>query len=331
MACTAFCYFADQQVFLAKNLDWPIDEGLILLNRSGLTKSSFAPCGTVVNWTSTYNSITFNQFGKEFPLGGLNEMGLVVEELNMPGFQLLPDSGKMILNEFQVVQYVLDNFASVAEVEMTLSNFQLEPLFLSLHYLILDREGRILIMEFDGKEFVFYPPVEPCKAVLSNNPYEESLRYLMNFRGFGGSQEVQHRSGSNERFVSVAHLLSKGAGTDPVNSCFGILETVSQPDTRWSLVYDPRSLCVYLKFHECPNRQVIHLDDYINRCGDPSLGAEIGACEGTGTIYPKIIRKEENQELMESVFRQLNLELDLRSNKVLIDRMIAYSKAHIHN
>lgn len=328
-ACTAFCYLWQHGALLAKNLDWPVDKGLILLNRAGISKTSFASCGPVVYWTSMYNSISLNQFGKEFPLGGMNEKGLVVEELNVPPVQLQSDCRKLALNEFQVVQYLLDNFASVAEVEMALSNFRLEPLFLHLHYLIMDREGCACIMEFDGGAFVFYHPDQPHQAVLSNNPYQESLRYLGHFEGFGGMMEVKHRGGSNERFVSVAHLLSKGAGTGPVDYCFGILDTVSQPDTRWSLVYDPQSLCIYLKFQSCSHRQEIHLDEYLDRPGDLSLGTEMGTHKGMDTIHLGVIRKEENRGLMETVFQQLQGELDLRGKTAMIERMIGYSSAHI--
>jgi hypothetical protein len=185
-------------------------------------------------------------------------------------------------------------------------------------------------VEFDGKEFVFYDPGEVHKAVLSNNPYVESLRYLKNFKGFGGEKEVQHRWGSNERFVSVAHLLTKGAVTGPVDYCFGILDTVSQADTRWSLVYDPRDLCIYLKFHMCPHRQEIHLNEFLGLSRYASMGAQIDSCQERDHMTLRLIRKKENQELMESVFGQLKSEMDFRAKASLMGRMISYSKAHIH-
>jgi hypothetical protein len=124
-------------------------------------------------------------------------------------------------------------------------------------------------------------------------------------------------------------MLTRGAGTGSVDYCFGILDTVSQPDTRWSLVYDPRSLCIYLKFHSCSHRQEIHLDEYLDRPGDLSLGAEMGTCKGRDIIHLRVIRKEENRGLLETVFQQLQSELDLRDKTPLIDRMIDYSSAHI--
>jgi choloylglycine hydrolase len=33
--------------------------------------------GKTISWISKYGSITFNQYGREFPTGGMNEKGLV--------------------------------------------------------------------------------------------------------------------------------------------------------------------------------------------------------------------------------------------------------------
>jgi Penicillin V acylase and related amidases len=34
-----------------------------------------------IEWISKYGSITFNQSGREFPHGGINEKGLVIEQM----------------------------------------------------------------------------------------------------------------------------------------------------------------------------------------------------------------------------------------------------------
>ena len=35
----------------------------------------------MATWTAQYGSITFNQYGRELPTGGINEAGLVVESM----------------------------------------------------------------------------------------------------------------------------------------------------------------------------------------------------------------------------------------------------------
>jgi len=329
MGCTAFCYCKGNHVLLAKNLDWPVDAGMIMVNRSGIKKSSFSRTGRAVTWTSCYSSITFNQFGIEFPLGGMNETGLVVEELNMPAVETSFDISKFLLNEFQVVQYMLDNFKSVEEVELAMEHFQTLPVLLSLHYLIMDREGRSLIMEFDGSQYRFYRPSESGYPVLSNNTYQESLRYLKKFKGFGGDLEVHYRSGSNERFVSVASMLSEGKAMIPLRNCFAILDTVSQFDTRWSIVYDASNLTIYLMFHGCTKIHELGLKHLLAMEGHSTLGADVTDCRLNVPYSFKSISAEENKDMIHRVLSRLSQELCLDSRKELFDSLTNYSSQYI--
>ncbi|MEN8194857.1 MAG: hypothetical protein ABFS12_18695, partial [Bacteroidota bacterium] len=40
-ACTAFCLKNDKQIVLAKNLDWPINNGLLFTNKRGIYKTAY--------------------------------------------------------------------------------------------------------------------------------------------------------------------------------------------------------------------------------------------------------------------------------------------------
>jgi len=327
--CTAFCVCFLNRAILAKNLDWPVDSGFILVNHSGITKTSFSTTGQSFSWSSRYSSITFNQFGKEFPLGGMNERGLVVEELNMPPVQAVPDLSKQVLNEFQLVQYLLDNYSSAREVEEALAHLQTVPLLLSLHYLVMDREGVALILEFNGSRFSVYSPGESGIPVLSNNLYEESLGYLAKFQGFGGNQELLNRPGSNERFVSVASMLKTMEAGEPVKHSFEILDAVAQPDTRWSIVYDATRLRIHVKFHACPNKQEISLPELLQSVGKFSLGAKVSDCNlgDIGSFRP--FSKKHNSELVFGVMDLLGKELDLSSREALFKDLIHYSNTYV--
>jgi len=178
---------------LGKNLDWAIEDGYVFFNERGLNKTILSTnpfMKSFFSWQSKYQSITFNQFGKEFPLGGMNEHGLVIEELNMSPVMLFRDSTKKLINEFQLVQYLLDNCKSVDETIHQLKNFQYKPLFQTLHYIIADRTGNVIVAEFNGSDFDIYFPGKTGFPVLSNNKYNESLKYLTNFKGFGGNLPV---------------------------------------------------------------------------------------------------------------------------------------------
>src|SRR5215203_1637366 len=78
--CTTFFISKNDQLVFGRNYDWVTGNGMICSNQKGLSKTSMKTAdGNTISWVSQYGSITFNQYGKEFPTGGMNEKGLVVE------------------------------------------------------------------------------------------------------------------------------------------------------------------------------------------------------------------------------------------------------------
>jgi len=72
------------RVFFGRNFDFPGGPGHIHVNLRGARKSSLATPGEKpLTWTARYGSISFNQNGREFPYGGINEAGLVVEQMGL--------------------------------------------------------------------------------------------------------------------------------------------------------------------------------------------------------------------------------------------------------
>lgn len=92
-----------------------------MANKSGMQKIAFLPLiddPNPLGWTSIFGSLTFNQYGREFPNGGMNQAGLVVEimkfsESKYSGPKDLHVQGIRSLNCFQWVQYQLDTAPSV--------------------------------------------------------------------------------------------------------------------------------------------------------------------------------------------------------------------------
>jgi len=300
-ACTAFCMNDSGIVLLAKNLDWSIDRGMIFYNPPGCYKYSISPGSEDFSWISGYGSITFNQFGKEFPLGGMNERGLVVEELSCPSDRSSEKPAGASLNEFQLVQYLLDNYASISEIMEDIQNLELQFLLFPLHYILTDSTGDCLILEPLGPRLrAFHPPANG-PPVLSNNPYPESLRYLKNFKGFGGSMPILHRKGSNERFVSAVSMLSGSASPPSVNRAQRMLDTLKQEDTRWSLVYDASNRGVHVKFHACDKAWCLDLKAMTKGKMARGAGRDISICREGGTHSFKPCTAIENSRLISEV------------------------------
>jgi len=329
LACTAFCLNNGNHILLAKNLDWNIDLGYALMNMRGIQKISFTDNCKTISWTSKYRSITFNQFGKEFPLSGMNEKGLVIEELNSSYVGITSDTSKSCINEFQIVQYLLDNCQTTDEVVAHLENLQYKPLLFSLHYLIADKNGKSIIVEYDGNNFLYFSPESTGYPILSNNNYTESVKYLKNFIGFGGNKPVMNRPGSNERFVSVANMLANYKTEPPVDYSFRILDAVKQNDTRWSIVYDISDLKIYFRFHSCNAMKTIDLKKIFDSDSYQNNGCDITDCSFIGVNGFHSISKKDNSQLIQNVFNLLSLEVKLNEKTDVFNRMAAYGNQYL--
>ena len=76
--CSTFLCGEGDSLYFGKNYDWNVEDGLLMVNKRGLQKSA-AVRQHAASWTSKFGSVTFNQYGREWPSGGMNEAGLVVE------------------------------------------------------------------------------------------------------------------------------------------------------------------------------------------------------------------------------------------------------------
>ncbi|HVG42417.1 MAG TPA: linear amide C-N hydrolase, partial [Chitinophagaceae bacterium] len=126
MGCTTFFLQKQGQMVFGRNYDWVTATGLVNTNLRGLAKSSLPiGGGSILRWTSKYGSVTFNQYGKEFPNGGMNEQGLVVELMWLSDSRYPAADNRPALSVLQWIQYQLDNCESVEEVIVTDKNLRI--------------------------------------------------------------------------------------------------------------------------------------------------------------------------------------------------------------
>ncbi|MBC7350265.1 MAG: linear amide C-N hydrolase [Candidatus Aminicenantes bacterium] len=246
-ACTSFVLKGGGRQYLAKNLDWHCGQGYLIYNPKSVIKYSFSHKENNISWISKYISITFNQFGVGFPLGGMNTAGLIIESLNAPGSGGV-HKDQAILNEFQWIQYQLDNHSDVAGVINNIKTIGVKPLIQNLHYIIMDIQGNVAIIEIINGEFKIYSGDDVRHSVLSNNLYGNSLKYLKNFIGFGGELPLAESRDSQTRFVTIADKLKRHSDKVPdKEAAFQLLSEVSQIDTQWSIVYDNKESRIFFK------------------------------------------------------------------------------------
>lgn len=209
-ACTTFLLGQDGKQVFGKNYDWHLGAGMVIINQRGVSKTAMQGIGSdpveYASWISKYGSLTFNQYGREMPTGGMNEAGLVVHLMMLHETQYSKPDSRNPIKDLQWIQYQLDNFNSVEQVIQSNSNIRiLYNEVPGLHYLVADKKGNCATFEWIKGRFVCHTEKRlPVKA-LTNNTYEDSLRYLRRHKGFGGKMPIDNTEFSLDRFVRAAH------------------------------------------------------------------------------------------------------------------------------
>jgi choloylglycine hydrolase len=263
LPCTAFTLDEGDLRVFGKNYDWMVQDGLIVINKRAMSKTAIRrnDVGRPAAWISKYGSVTFNQFGREFPQGGMNEVGLVVETMALPGGKFPEPDSRPFVNRLQWRQYQLDSFSSVEEVIASDSQIRIAPAnskaSFGSHFLVSDLKGDCAVIEFiDGKMVVHKRKTMPV-STLTNNTYEESVRCWQTKSP--PSNDPNH---SLSRFIRAADMVSRYK-PDPskslVDYAFDVL-TIAEKNSRvrtqtmWSIVYDQKNLRIY--FRTAANREI---------------------------------------------------------------------------
>jgi len=253
-ACTTFIVGERDSQLFGRNYDWYFGDGYVIVNKRGVYKAAFKSLldgenGQPATWTSKFGSVTFNQYGREFPQGGMNEAGLVVESMALSSTKFpAPDSRPYLPNVMLWRQYLLDTCSSVRDVIESDSKVRISydaSKGIGIHLLILDREGNAAIIEFlEGKTVVYTGESLPIRA-LTNDTYQESLEYWKS-----GRSPIIDPNGSIERFTTAANLVQNHTTSQSrpsLEQTFDFLYRVTWHGTRWSITYDNRGMKIHLR------------------------------------------------------------------------------------
>ena len=254
-SCSTFMLHTDDALLIGHNLDADRKvPGTIVINKRNVEKRGVslqelmygaAPPNPDMAWTSRYGSVTFNAWGKEFIDGGINEAGLYIHEMSLPGTRFPEDDELPRMFMMQWMQYQLDNYASVEEVLLNLSTIVLDGW--PWHFFVSDRDGNTAAIEFVDGDIQVYTGESMPIPVLCNTAYPEELANLANYVGFGGEEPVRLQDKRTERFVHAAHMIQNAPPTVDEGYGFEILETLERGLTQWSIVIDVNQGIVYFR------------------------------------------------------------------------------------
>lgn len=210
-ACSTFAGGTGNIQVMGKSYDWLMSHGIALINKRNVSKSAliFTTADTPVSWTSKYGSVTYTQFGREFPLSGLNEKGLAVEiawDYDNEG-----PNGKGSLptiNEAQWIQYQLDMSSNVQEAIANANKIKVKKIYANVHYLVCDRTGACASFEFRKDKLIVNQMGADGLKVLTNSDYAASAKFAEDYIGFGGNKNIPFGSyESEDRFVILGSRL----------------------------------------------------------------------------------------------------------------------------
>lgn len=217
-------------------MDWEVSDEPELwfyprgLERRGGTQPDAA------SWVSLYSSVGLSMWN----IGtsdGMNEKGLAAHALFLDDIEPASGTGRPTVSVALWVQYVLDHFATVAEVVEHIDEIELiaPPIrgqYIGAHLALEDPSGDSAIIEpingamvvHHGREF----------TVMANSPaYDEQLANLSRYAPFGGDLTPPGDITSLDRFVRASyfrHYLPEPASiTEAVAGVFRISQNAAVP------------------------------------------------------------------------------------------------------
>ena len=316
-ACTTFFINQNGQMVFGRNYDWITDAGRINTNARGVSKTSMkTEDGETISWVSQYGSITFNQYGKEFPTGGMNEKGLVVELMWLDETKYPKADARPAIGVLQWIQYQLDNCSSIQEVIATDKKIRIASVGTTpLHYLVADAGGRVATIEFLDGKMVVHTGKDLADPVLTNTSYDESTKRYGQSNGANNS--FAYGNNSLERFGTACSMIreykTKNKDVAPVDYAFNILSAVSQGSaTKWSIVYDIGNKAIHFRTHRFQQIKIVKFDSFDFNCSKQTKSWDMNQA-GNADISSRFedYTINSNRELVEKAFNESKSQINV--------------------
>ncbi|HKZ65403.1 MAG TPA: linear amide C-N hydrolase, partial [Chitinophagaceae bacterium] len=254
-------------------------------------------------------SISFNQYGKEFPTGGMNEKGLVVELMWLDGTVYPKPDDRPAIDVLQWVQYQLDNCSTIEDVIATDKKLRIISEGTPLHYLVADAKGNAATIEFLNGKLVVHRGGDLPIPVLTNDTYDRSVKSNANGTANGNN--------SLERFSTACKMIqeykARPGGKSLVDESFAILNKVSQGDyTKWSIVYDISDKKIYFKTEKFQQVKSVSFASFNFSCNTVSKVLDMNRPEqGNMSIYFTDYSTNTNNLILEKTIKQSSSQIEI--------------------
>ncbi|HWQ21754.1 MAG TPA: carcinine hydrolase/isopenicillin-N N-acyltransferase family protein [Clostridia bacterium] len=229
--CALFAALGGTEKTYGRNFDWEASPALLLFTHptSGYASVSMVDLA-YLGFGEDVDRLTELSLddrkallrAPSLPFDGMNDHGLVVGMAAVPAGDMQPDPDKDTVDSLMVMRLILDQAASVDEAVAVLRRYNIDwgggP---PLHYLIADRSGRAALVEFYQGSVHVIP---------NDKTWHLATNFLVTSVTGGVSEQC-------DRYDKASQTLSASAGSLNAQDAMSLLETVSQPHTQWSVVY----------------------------------------------------------------------------------------------
>lgn len=288
--CTVFSLDHNGGRYIARSFDWDYGDGVVLVNPRGMNKSSllFDEALIPMSWTSKYGSVTLNQAADEFPMSGMNEVGLTIDVLVLEKSKFPKKFTKPVLNEVQWIQFLLDTAANVAEAQAQAEKVQISPFAEKVHYMICDASSTCAVFEYLNGVMVVSQYNREQKQIIANDKFSETIDY----------NKMTARPKA-----AYDHLRTPVGTIQPIQYMLNGLEKVKLPSTQWQMVYSVQDRTISFR-NRNQNRTLktidlkkMNFDCLSTKAYIDIHSGETGDISGLLTTYPR----SRNDELLMQV------------------------------
>ncbi|WP_259459821.1 choloylglycine hydrolase family protein [Mesotoga sp. H07pep.5.4] len=193
IGCTGFRVISkDGAIVAARTLQFEFDLGSKIVVAPRDTFMTALTTGWEgLSWNVKYGYVGANSLGMDLVADGINQVGLACGGFYFTGCAghqpLEKDLYKSTISHYDVIGWILENFATVEEVKSALDDIRVygltimitESTMMPLHYIVYDAHGGCIVIEYvDGELNIHENPL----GVITNNPtFDWHLQNLSNY------------------------------------------------------------------------------------------------------------------------------------------------------
>lgn len=255
----------DKDFHLAANYDWRARGGIVYFSPRDQIKDGAhhveQRASVSYSWVSRYASLTLSQFGRDYPMQGMNERGLAGVVLMAPASY--PSVGKLgVMTENLWLQYQLDQFASVEDVASHLQDFGIKKISADLHWFFCDAGGECATVEFlEGRPRIHRSRDERLHMV-TNSPVSDSWSWYRQWVNSGA--QLPEGYNSIARFTRLAWRSSVEGYLD---LGFSLNDVALDGFTAWQSIFNLQKRSILVRLAGQDWRQLSFPDPRLG-CGE---------------------------------------------------------------